>query len=485
MIGQMVGQYQITQKLGEGGMGAVYKAVDTMLGREVAIKMLRPEIARQPNLLERFRAEAMTVARLNHAGIATLYSFMQQGQDFFMVMEYVPGKTLEDIERERGAIPWQWAVPLGRKMLEAIQPAHEMGILHRDIKPANIMLTTWGTVKVMDFGIARIVGSARMTSEGRMVGTIEYVPPERVEGKESDARGDIYSFAVMLFEMISHRLPFQSDSEFELMRMHLQQPMPTFAEVGCDVPPQVEAVIRQAMSKSPADRYPSCDAFSDALAAASGNITITKKDVVDLVGPIAVQEMGTAGHTFTPGEVPNLAGPGTNVVVQPGTNVVVQPGTNVVVQPGVIEPATTTVNPSVVARSIDYLKTNWKISAAVAAVIVCITGGVVLGLAGRQDQQQITNTTTNPTNTTTDQQPAVVATQPTSVPTDQVQQQPASYTGGGNVQQQPPPPQPVQLGGVTPGQPAQPVKKPTKPENEDEKRKEALRAKAINALNEQ
>ena len=132
MIGSMVGQYKIIEKLGEGGMGVVYKAVDTMIEREVAIKMLHTEIARQPNLLDRFRSEAITVAKLNHSGIATLYSFCQQGQDFFMVMEYVPGKTLEAIEREYGALPWQTAVPLACKILEAIQPAHDMGIVHRD-----------------------------------------------------------------------------------------------------------------------------------------------------------------------------------------------------------------------------------------------------------------------------------------------------------------------------------------------------------------
>jgi serine/threonine-protein kinase len=226
MIGSMVGQYRIVDELGEGGMGVVYKAVDTMIEREVAIKMLRPEIARQPNLLDRFRSEAITVAKLNHSGIATLYSFTQQGENFFMVMEYVPGKTLENIERERGALPWQIAVPLAAKILEAIEPAHEMGIVHRDIKPANIMLTTWGTIKVMDFGISRMVAAPRMTTEGRLIGTIEYISPERIEGKPADPRSDIYSLGVVLFEMLCNRLPFQSQSEFELMKAHLRDPLP-------------------------------------------------------------------------------------------------------------------------------------------------------------------------------------------------------------------------------------------------------------------
>jgi serine/threonine-protein kinase len=367
-IGSMVGQYRIVEKLGEGGMGVVYKAIDTMIERPVAIKMLNPEIARQPNLLDRFRTEAVTVAKLNHSGIATLYSFMQQDQDFFMVMEYVPGKTLEAIEKERGALPWQVAVPLACKILEAIQPAHEMGIVHRDIKPANIMLTTWGTIKVMDFGISRMLAAPRMTTEGRLIGTIEYISPERVEGKPIDIRADIYSLAVVLFEMLCNRLPFQSDSEFELMRSHLQNPMPSFQEVGCDAPLAIEEVLRVAMAKSPEDRYGSCDAFAAALSAASGNITVTKRAVVDLVGPLAVQDLGTSGHAFTSGEMPNMAAPQT--ASRPAATPTVSGPASVPAQAGLTE----------------WLRANWKIAAAIAFVFLSIAIGVTAGLVNRHSQ---------------------------------------------------------------------------------------------------
>jgi serine/threonine-protein kinase len=366
MIGSMVGQYRIVDELGEGGMGVVYKAVDTMIEREVAIKMLRPEIARQPNLLDRFRSEAITVAKLNHSGIATLYSFTQQGENFFMVMEYVPGKTLENIERERGALPWQIAVPLAAKILEAIEPAHEMGIVHRDIKPANIMLTTWGTIKVMDFGISRMVAAPRMTTEGRLIGTIEYISPERIEGKPADPRSDIYSLGVVLFEMLCNRLPFQSQSEFELMKAHLRDPLPALREMGCNAPPAVEQVLRTAMAKAPDDRYQSCDAFAAALATASGNLTIAKKDVVDLVGAGAVKEMGTAGHQFTPGEMPNMAAPQTVSGFAPAANL---PAAAPVFRLSGLAP---------------WLKANWKIAAAVAFVFLSVGIGVVAGMARRQ-----------------------------------------------------------------------------------------------------
>src|SRR5215470_20094764 len=193
MINNVVGTYKIAEKIGEGGMGAVYKGVDLMLEREVAIKALRPELARQPDIVERFRAEAVTLAKLNHPNIATLFSFLRQGDDFFMVMEYVRGETLDSVLRRSGAMPVQRAVPLFCHALEGIEHAHQMGIVHRDIKPANMMLTASGAIKVMDFGIARVLGSNRMTRTGHLIGTIEYMSPEQVKGEQTDTRSDVYS----------------------------------------------------------------------------------------------------------------------------------------------------------------------------------------------------------------------------------------------------------------------------------------------------
>ncbi len=295
-IGEQVGQYSVTQLLGEGGMGAVYKAVDTMIDREVAIKVLRPEIGRNANLLQRFRAEAVTLAKLNHSGIATLYSFTQHGDEFLMIMEYVPGKTLEAIEQERGRLPVEVAVPLFSRMLEAVGPAHEMGIVHRDIKPANIMLTTYGAVKVMDFGIARIVGAARQTRQGALVGTMEYIAPERVKGSEGGIASDIYSLGIVFFEMLAGRLPFVSSNEYELMRLQLESEPPSLAELGVTVPPAVEAVLRRALAKDPEARFASCEDFEGALREAYGESKISRAEVVALVGKITVQELGTAGH---------------------------------------------------------------------------------------------------------------------------------------------------------------------------------------------
>lgn len=282
MIGQLVGQYRITEKLGEGGMGAVYKGVDTMIEREVAIKVLKPEIAEQPALVERFRSEAVTLAKLNSPAIATLYNFFLADGKYFMVMEFVPGRTLDAVLRESGPMQPEKAVSMFRQILEGIQPAHNAGILHRDIKPSNIIVTPWGGVKVMDFGIARVLGASRLTREGTMVGTLEYIAPERVMGAESDVRADIYSLGILLYEMLSGRLPFQSTTEFEIMRGHVQEaPIPLTHHVA-GVPAVLEAAVMKALAKSPAARHRDCAAFLAALQGESNFAELPATVAVDL-----------------------------------------------------------------------------------------------------------------------------------------------------------------------------------------------------------
>lgn len=268
MIGQIVGNYRIEKRLGEGGMGEVYQGVDLMLEREVAIKALRPELTTNPELVERFRSEAIILAKLNHPNIATLYNLLRQGDNFYMVLEYVRGKTLDKVIAERGAIPCNLAIPLFCQVLDGIDYAHELGIVHRDIKPANIMLTEKGRLKVLDFGIARILGSAHMTKSGHVVGTIEYMSPEQIKGKETDSRSDIYSLGVLLYEMVTGRAPFSSENEFELMRMQIEQePVPP-TSVDSRIPAEVERAILRAMAKRPEDRFQTAGEFRDTLLAA-------------------------------------------------------------------------------------------------------------------------------------------------------------------------------------------------------------------------
>jgi eukaryotic-like serine/threonine-protein kinase len=262
MTPTMIANYRIVRELGAGGMGVVYEAVDQMLERRVAIKAIKEEIAQQPDLIERFRAEAVMLARLSHSSIATLYSFFREGDRYFMVMEFVEGRTVEKLLTQSGAIAPATSASILRQTLDAMAHAHRMGVLHRDIKPANIIVRDDGTAKVTDFGIARILGSSRMTRDGRIIGTLEYIAPERIRGEEADIRSDLYSAGVVLYEMLTGRLPFVRDTDFSLMQAHLNEPPPLEGAV----PAQFEAVLERALAKSPAERFSSAEEFRDALA---------------------------------------------------------------------------------------------------------------------------------------------------------------------------------------------------------------------------
>jgi Protein kinase domain len=265
MIGNVFGNYKITEKIGEGGMGSVFKGLDLMLEREVAIKVLRPELAGQAEIVERFRTEAVTLARLNHPRVATLYSFSRHGDLFLMVMEYVRGTTLGDHIERHGAIRPASALPLFCQALEGIEHAHALGVVHRDLKPGNIMVTDAGSAKVMDFGIARVLGASRLTRAGHLLGTVEYMSPEQVRGQHADTRSDIYSAGIVLYEMLTGRVPFASDSEFELMRAQVEEPPPPPSSLLADIPEEVERAILRALAKRPEGRFASAGEFRAAL----------------------------------------------------------------------------------------------------------------------------------------------------------------------------------------------------------------------------
>ncbi len=265
MIGQLVGNYKIESKLGEGGMGAVYKGVDTMLDREVAIKALRPELASQTAVVERFRSEAVTLAKLSHPNIATLYTMFRQGDELYMVLEFVRGETLDNILQRRGALSAEEAIPVFCQVLDGINHAHEFGIVHRDIKPANMMLTENGILKVLDFGIARLLGSARMTRAGNIIGTLEYMAPEQVKGLETDSRSDIYALGMMLYEVLTGKLPFDTENEFELMKLQTEQMPAPPRSLNSNIPEAVEKAIMRSIQKDPDARFQTAGEMRDTL----------------------------------------------------------------------------------------------------------------------------------------------------------------------------------------------------------------------------
>ena len=268
MIDHTIGPYQITRRLGRGGIGDVWGGVDTMLGRPVAIKALRPEFHQDKAFVERFRTEATNMARLQHPNITSVFALHAEGDRLYIVMELVLGHTLEDILRKGGRLDAGECRAVMAQVISGIEYAHGMGVIHRDIKPANLMVTAGGLIKIMDFGIARIRGSKRMTRDGQMVGTLAYMAPEQFKGGAGDERSDLYSLGVVLYEMASGRIPFDDSSEYDLIRAHVEKlppPLRSFALDG-ESDPIIEAALMTALAKVPEDRFASIEAFGQALA---------------------------------------------------------------------------------------------------------------------------------------------------------------------------------------------------------------------------
>lgn len=265
MEGRLIHQYRIDSLLGKGGMGTVFLATDILLERPVAIKMLHSHLQSQPTFIERFRNEALVLARLNHPNIATLYNFLQDGSDYFMAMEYVEGDSLEAIIRRVGRLPMGISAGIIHQALEGLYHAHRKGVLHRDIKPANLILTPDGVVKLMDFGIARVVGEQRVTQANRVVGTLEYMAPELIKGQEPAVTSDIYAMGVLLYELLTGKLPFSSSTDFDLMQSILKDKVIAPRVHNNQIDRQIEAIVLKALEKDPANRFVDAKEFQLAL----------------------------------------------------------------------------------------------------------------------------------------------------------------------------------------------------------------------------
>lgn len=246
-------------------MGNVYRATDTMLGREVALKMLHPQLTMQTQFLERFKKEARVLAQLLHPNIAVIYNFIEQDGNHFMVMEYVEGTNLDDLLKKHGTLPAEFIVPFFIQVLEGLQHAHNKNIFHRDIKPSNLMLTPDGTVKLMDFGIAKVAGEQKMTQVNKIVGTVEFMAPELIRGEDASAASDIYATGVTLYELVSGKLPFESDTDFNLMQAIMKQKVKPPEKLNASVPAALSDIVMKALDKNSENRYKDARAFQQAL----------------------------------------------------------------------------------------------------------------------------------------------------------------------------------------------------------------------------
>lgn len=264
--GQLVGDYQVLAQLGVGGMGRVYKVRNVISNREEAMKILLPDFASDKELAARFMAEIRTLATLEHPGIAQLRTAFQSNNQFVMVMEFVEGTTLEKLAAAV-RIPLDKVLDYAGQVLEALSYAHSRGVIHRDIKPANIMITTHGLVKLMDFGIAKSTEDMQLTRPGTTMGSVYYMSPEQVRGAAIDARSDLYSFGVTLYEMLTGHKPFQADTSYSVLNAQLNQAPTPPVEVNPAIPAPLNAIVLKAMAKAPEERFQTASEFRDALRA--------------------------------------------------------------------------------------------------------------------------------------------------------------------------------------------------------------------------
>ncbi|MEU3402465.1 protein kinase [Streptomyces sp. NPDC006670] len=295
------GRYQLRDLLGEGGMASVYLAYDSALDRQVAIKTLHSELGREASFRERFRREAQAVAKLSHTNIVSVFdtgegtvTFGAGGGDEavmpYIVMEYVEGRPLGSVldadVQQYGAMPADKALKVTADVLAALETSHEMGLVHRDIKPGNVMMTKRGIVKVMDFGIARAMqsGVTSMTQTGMVVGTPQYLSPEQALGRGVDARSDLYSVGIMLFQLLTGRIPFDADSPLAIAYAHVQEEPVAPSSVNRSITPAMDALVARALKKNPNERFPTAAAMRD-----------------------EIMRIMSAGHTGAPSIVPGAA----------------------------------------------------------------------------------------------------------------------------------------------------------------------------------
>ena len=249
------GRYEITELIGEGGMADVYKAVDVVDGKEVAVKILKKEFAESEEFLRRFRNESKAIAVLSHPNIVKIYDVGFSEKIQFIVMEYIDGITLKEYMESERVLNWKDSVHFVTQILRARQHAHERGIVHRDIKPQNIMMFTDGTIKVMDFGIAKFAREEGRTATDQAIGTVHYISPEQARGDVTDAKSDLYSVGVMLYEMLTGQKPFDTDNPVSIAVMHMQNIAELPRHINPDIPEPIEEIIVHAMEKNPNDRY--------------------------------------------------------------------------------------------------------------------------------------------------------------------------------------------------------------------------------------
>lgn len=262
----LAGRYELIEKIGEGGMAIVYKGKDILLNRYVAIKILRLEYTKDEQFIDNFRKESQAAAGLTHPNIVGVYDVGKEGNIHFIVMELIEGKALSEIIKEKGKLDYKEAMDITRQVASALSLAHRNQVVHRDVKPHNIMITNQGVAKLADFGIARAVSAATIAGDSnKVMGSVHYFSPEQARGAYVDERSDIYSLGIVLYEMLTGKVPFDGDSAVSIALMHINDPIPSLSESVQGLPPQLDRIVQKATDKYQNNRFKSADEVIEAL----------------------------------------------------------------------------------------------------------------------------------------------------------------------------------------------------------------------------
>src|SRR5574344_362827 len=256
MKGQKINdRYQIIKSIGEGGMANVYLAYDTILDRNVAVKVLRGDLATDEKFVRRFQREALSASSLSHPNIVEVYDVGEDNGQYYIVMEYIEGKQLKQLLKKRGKLTIEEAVDIMLQVSDGLACAHDSYIIHRDIKPQNIMILENGMVKITDFGGGMALNSTQLTQTNSVMGSVHYLPPEQASGKGSTVKSDIYSMGILFYELLTGMLPFKGDNAVEIALKHMKNDIPSVRQENPNIPQSVENIILKACAKNPKNRY--------------------------------------------------------------------------------------------------------------------------------------------------------------------------------------------------------------------------------------